>query len=69
MDPVGFDENGNMFIKGPSETPQWAPGVKARPWKDNDSGLFPLSEDKNCTVSSEAPGRNAPYAVDNDNRT
>jgi hypothetical protein len=47
MDPVGFDENGNMFIKGPSETPQWAPGVKARPWKDNDSGSFPPSEDKN----------------------
>jgi len=69
MDPVGFDEQGNMFIKGPSETPQWAPGVKAKPWEDNDSGSIPLTEDKNFTVSSEAPGRNAPYAFDNNNRT
>jgi beta-xylosidase len=69
MDPVGFDEQGNMFIRGPSETPQWAPGVKAKPWEDNDSGSIPLTEDKNFTVSSEAPGRNAPYAVDNNNRT
>jgi len=69
MDPVGFDEHGNMFIKGPSETPEWAPGVKAKPWEDNDSGSIPLSEDKNYAVSSEAPGRNPPYAVDNNNRT
>jgi len=69
MDPVGFDEDGNMVIHGPSETPQWAPGVKAEPWKDNDSGSIPLSEDKNYIVSSEAPGRNAPYAVDNNSRT
>jgi xylan 1,4-beta-xylosidase len=69
MDPVRFDGQGNMIIKGPSETPQWAPGVKARPWEDNDSGSIPLSEDKNYTVSSEAPGRNAPYAVDNNTRT
>jgi hypothetical protein len=59
MGPVGFDEQGNMFIKGPTETPQWAPGVKAKPWKDNDSGSIPLTEDKNYIVSSEAPGRNA----------
>lgn len=69
LDPVGFDEQGNMFIKGPSEIPQWAPGVRAEPWKDNASGSIPLSEDKNYTVSSEAPGRNAPYAVDNNTRT
>jgi xylan 1,4-beta-xylosidase len=69
MDPVGFDEQGNMFIRGPSEKPQWAPGVKSRPWEDNDSSSYPLSEDKNYTVSSEAPGRNAPYAMDNNNRT
>ena len=69
MDPVGFDEHGNMFINGPSETPQWAPGVKARPWDDNDSGSFQLSEDKNYRVSSEAPGRDAPYAFDNNIRT
>ena len=58
-----------MFINGPSETPQWAPGVKPRPWEDNDSGSFQLSEDKNYKVSSEAPGRDAPYAFDNNIRT
>jgi len=69
MDPVGFDARGNMFVKGPSETPEWAPGVKARPWEDNDSGSIPLSEDKTCAVSSEAPGRNPAYAVDGNPRT
>ena len=69
MDPVGFDKQGNMIISGPSETPQWAPGIRAEPWKENDSGSIPLSEDKNYTVSSEAPGRDAPYAVDNNSRT
>jgi hypothetical protein len=49
--------------------PQWAPGVKAKPWEDNASGSIPLSEDKNYDVSSEAPGRNAPYAFDNNART
>ena len=69
MDPVGFDEQGNMFIDGPSETPQWAPGVKPGPWQNNASGAISLSEDKSYTVSSEAPGRNAPYAFDNNART
>ena len=69
MDPVGFDEQGNMYINGPSETPPWLPGVKAKPEHGNDSGSIALSEDKNYTVSSEAPGRNAPYAVDGNTRT
>jgi hypothetical protein len=69
MDPVGFDANGNMFIKGPSETPQWAPGVSANPWEDNGANAIPLSEDKIYIASSEAPGRNAPYALDNNART
>jgi xylan 1,4-beta-xylosidase len=69
MDPVGFDEDGNMVINGPSEIPQWAPGVRTEPWKENNSGSIPLTEDKNYTVSSEAPGRDAPYAVDSNSRT
>jgi len=69
MDPVGFDEHGNMFVDGPSETPQWAPGVQTSPWEGNDSGSFQLSEDKSFLVSSEAPGRDAPYAFDNNIRT
>jgi len=69
MDPLGFDDQGNIFINGPSETPQWAPGIMAKPWEGNDSGSIPLSEDKSYRVSSEAPGRNAPYAFDNNVRT
>jgi xylan 1,4-beta-xylosidase len=69
MDPVGFDEQGNMLINSPSETPQWAPGIKANPELGNDSMAIQLSEDKSYTVSSEAPGRNAPYAFDNNART
>lgn len=69
MDPVGFDDRGNMWIQGPSERPQWGPGVKAKPWQDNDSGSLPLTEDKSYTVSSEAPGHDAPYAFDGSTRT
>ena len=69
LDPVGFDVTGNMVINGPSDTPQWAPGVTSRPWEGNDSGAIALSEDKNYTVSSEAPGLDAPFAFDNNIRT
>jgi xylan 1,4-beta-xylosidase len=60
MDRVGFDKNGNMFVKGPTEIPQLAPGAKAA--TENES--IPLSVDTAYKVSSEAPGRNAPYAFD-----
>ena len=64
MDAAGFDKDGNLFINGPTETPQPAPGVKA-----NESGSIPLSIDKSYWVSSEGPGRNAPYGFDNNVRT
>ena len=70
MDPVGFDEKGNMFVNGPTETPQWAPGVKAKPWLGNDSGSMVVSLNKfTYDVSSERPGRDATYAFDNNVRT
>ncbi len=70
MDPIGFDAKGNMFIKGPSETPQWAPGVKAKAALDNDSGSIPVSIDRyTWAVSSSRPGRDALYAFDNNVRT
>ncbi len=69
MDPVGFDAAGNMVIEGPSETPQWAPGTRPDPWKGNATNSIPLSEDKNYRVSSEQPGREAPFAFDNNART
>lgn len=69
MDPVGFDAQGHMYVQGPSETPQWAPGVKAEPWIENNSASIPLSIDASYQVSSEGRGRNAPYAFDNNVRT
>ena len=69
MDPVGFDPTGKMFINGPSETPQWGPGVRAQVWLNNDTSSIPLSIDASYTVSSEAPGSSAPNAFDNNVRT
>ena len=69
MDPVGFDEHGEMFVNGPSETPQFAPGVVANPAAGNDAGLLPLSVNCMLTASSHAPGREPQYANDNNIRT
>ncbi|HEY3377241.1 MAG TPA: family 43 glycosylhydrolase, partial [Armatimonadota bacterium] len=69
MDPVGFDENGEMFIAGPTETPQFAPGVVADPARGNAAGLLPLTVHQPATASSWIEGREPVYAVDNYIRT
>jgi hypothetical protein len=70
MDPVGFDARGNMFIKGPTEAPQWGPGVMAKPWDRNATGSIALSLNRyTWAVSSQSPGRDALYAFDNNVRT
>ena len=75
MDPVGFDKYGNLFVRGPSETPQWAPGVVADPARDGDSGSLPLTIGKMRAMnqrgafSSQRPGHDAAYATDNGNGT
>lgn len=75
MDPVGFDPRGNLFVKGPTETPQWAPGVVADPARNGDSGSLPLTINKmramntKSSFSSQRPGRDAAYAVDNSTGT
>jgi xylan 1,4-beta-xylosidase len=75
MDPIGFDENGNLFVRGPTETPQWAPGVVDDPARQSDSGSIPLTVNKlramnaRSTFSSQRTGHEAPYAVDNSNGT
>ena len=70
MDPVGFDAEGRMFVNGPTETPQWAPGVKPNPALDNDSGSIPLTINVyERQASSSAPGRDPGYAIDNNVRT
>jgi hypothetical protein len=75
MDPVGFDSRGNLFVRGPSETPQWGPGAVADPARHGDSGSLPLTINKmramnsKSAFSSQRPGRDAAYAIDNSTGT
>lgn len=64
MDPIGVDENGELFCPATTETPQYAPGVKEHPENGNDAGLLPLTVMQRAYASSCAPGRSAIYAVD-----
>jgi hypothetical protein len=73
MEPVGFDAQGNMYVRAVTETPQWAPGVVANPVRDGDSGSVPVTVNKLRSMnqrgafSSQKPGRDAAYAVDGTN--
>jgi hypothetical protein len=69
MDPVGFDENGEMFVSGPSETPQLAPGIKPKPYLDNSAGLMNVSEGWMASASSYAVGHEPFFAIDGNIRT
>jgi xylan 1,4-beta-xylosidase len=75
MDPVDFDAEGNVFTRGPSETPQWAPGVVANPTRNGDSGSIPLTVNKlramnqRGSFSSQRSGHEAAYALDDSNGT
>jgi xylan 1,4-beta-xylosidase len=73
MDRIIFDKNGNMSVKV-TDTPQWAPGIKIDPAKGN-SGSIPVTINKVNSMnalskySSQQPGRDAAYAVDNSSGT
>lgn len=64
MDPIGIDENGELFCPAVTETPQYAPGVLAHPEQGNDAGLLPLTANCRPYASSHAQGREPIYAVD-----
>lgn len=64
MDPLGIDENGELYCPAVTETPQFAPGVLANPEKGNDAGLLPMTFMMRPEVSSAAPGRDGIYALD-----
>jgi len=65
MDRVEFDAQGNLWIDGPTETPQ--PGPGALPV---DSRSIPVSINRyTWSASSAAPGRDPTYAFDNNVRT
>jgi xylan 1,4-beta-xylosidase len=73
MDRVVFDKDGNMSCKV-TETPQWAPGKDIEPTK-GDSGSIPVTINKLRAMnalskfSSQAPGHDAAYAIDNSSGT
>lgn len=64
MDPLGVDENGELFCPAVTDTPQFAPGVLPHPERGNDAGLLPLTFMQVPEVSSAAPGRDGIYALD-----
>jgi len=73
MDRIVFDKEGNMTVKV-TDTPQWAPNAICDPTKGN-SGSIPVTINKVCAMnalsrfSSQQPGRDAAYAVDNSSGT
>lgn len=64
MDPLGIDENGELFCPEVTDTPQYAPGVLSNPECGNSVGLLPLTFMQVPTVSSAVPGREGIYAQD-----
>jgi xylan 1,4-beta-xylosidase len=73
MDRIIFDKDGNISVTV-TETPQWAPGAVTDPVKGN-SGSIPVTINKVRSMnalsrfSSEQPGHDAAYAVDNSTST
>jgi xylan 1,4-beta-xylosidase len=74
MDPVAIDKDGNLSVRV-SDTPQWAPGVVTDAAKAGDSGSIPITINKmramnaRSSYSSQQPGHDAAYAVDNSSGT
>lgn len=64
VDPAGIDENGEIYVCGSTDTPQWMPGVCEHPELGNDAGLKPLTFNNPTTATSHAPGREPIYATD-----
>ena len=64
MDPVAISDDGEIMVLENTDFPQWAPGVKKNPYYENDTGLLPLTYGEKVRATSNMPGRDALYAVD-----
>ncbi len=62
MDPVRFDEYGEMYVDGPSETPRFLDGTYPE-------SVVQLSICQSAEASGFSPGHEPEYAVDNYMRT
>ena len=64
MDPVGIDENGELYCPECTDTPQFVPGVLPHPEQGNDAAWLPLTFMQRPDATSCAPGREPLYASD-----
>ncbi len=66
MDPIGVDENGELYCPGVTDTPQLGFGEAENPMEDNSAGLLPLTFlNRQCSGSSSwINGRETIYAFD-----
>lgn len=63
LDPAGIDEDGNLYVSGATDTPQYMPGILPAPQAGNAAPLVPLTFANPVSASSCAPGRDAVYAT------
>ena len=64
VDPVGIDENGDLYCIKATEHPQMKPGLVAKPEDGNGTGDVCLTCFQPRKATSAAPGRAAVYALD-----
>lgn len=66
MDPIGVDENGELYCPGITSTPQFGMGETENYLTDGDAGLLPLTfaHRHHIKSTSSAPGRSTLYAFD-----
>ena len=65
-DRIEFDENGDIICPEVTETPRLAPGSYDPTVSNGDTGLVSLCERRRPSASSEAPGRDALFALTED---
>ncbi|MBQ4090200.1 MAG: family 43 glycosylhydrolase [Clostridia bacterium] len=64
IDPVGIDEEGNLYALTGCDVPQYGPGVKADPEKGNAVGIGSCSSFTVTKASSYEKGHRPMYAID-----
>ncbi|MBR0302445.1 MAG: family 43 glycosylhydrolase [Clostridia bacterium] len=65
-DRIDFDGNGDIICPEVTETPRFAPGSYDHTLSNGDTGLQSLAERRRPSSSSDAPGRDALFALTED---
>lgn len=66
FDRVYFNNDGDIVCPEVTENPRFVPGEKGFEKDNGDTGLISLADRRRATASSEAPGRDALYALTDD---